>query len=195
MSRKGLFTQQKQLMENITLHPQQQTNATQSSSASKKSRHSPPASRSPTELCHTHLDGLESLSSILNNSEKWSQFKSWLREQSEGEDDDGVPITCERYAVFIECYNELDREYKKDKHGENVMKSFMKIANHKEKFLGNYRCLKCIDSAIRKQTTTGIKNVKNGTIAPSPDVYQLVHMKVFDKLSEMLGSYQNLALH
>ena len=131
------------------------------------------------------------LGSVWTDKSKWAQFKSWLREQNEGEDDCGMPLSLDRYALFLELYIAFDSNFRSDLKGENVMLSFMNIVNHEEKFFGNYRCLKCLDSGDRKLIIKSVKQVKNGTLEPNPTVFEIVYQKVFDKLLNLLGGFQN----
>ena len=131
------------------------------------------------------------LGSVWTDKSKWAQFKSWLREQNEGEDDCGMPLSLDRYALFLELYIAFDSNFRSDLKGENVMLSFMNIVNHEEKFFGNFRCLKCLDAGDRKLIIKSVKQVKNGTLEPNPTVFEIVYQKVFDKLLNLLGGFQN----
>ena len=164
------------------------TTATTSTSdgPSTRSRHSPPSSRPVSDVLYPELEDVDNLGSLWKNPEKWSLFKSWLRAQSEGEDSDGVPLSLERYAIFIELFVSLTNAGDNGGH-----EAFMEIVNHKEKFLGNERCLKCVDAGVRKFVMSDIKKVKQGTMKASPQIFALVYQKVIDRLIELLGSYQN----
>ena len=72
--------------------------------------------------------------------------------------------------------------------------AFLEIVNHKEKFFGNYRSLKVIDVGDRKPILDNAKKVKEGTLSPSTEILKIVNQKVEDKLSSLLGSYQNYVI-
>ena len=164
------------------------TTATTSTSDGQntRSRHSPPSSRPVSDVIYPELEDVDNLGSLWKNPEKWSLFKSWLRDQSEGEDSDGVPLSLERYAVFIELFVALGNAGDDGGH-----EAFMDIVNHNEKFLGNERCLKCVDAGVRKSVMSDIKKVKQGTMKASPQVFAPIYQKVVDRLIELLGTYQN----
>ena len=139
------------------------------------------------------LEDVERLGDIWRNRVKWSEFKTWLREKCEveGEDSEGQVLSVERYAAFLELFVSLHSEFKRDCRGDNCLNSFLALANHKEKFFSVDRCLKCIDLEIRESVIRDIKSVRRGEMSPSPVIFAQVYKKVFDKLLELLGSYQN----
>ena len=163
--------------------------------ANTSSRHSPPASR-PPGVCRSgsphHLEDVGSLGEIWTNRDKWEDFKSWLRLKSEGEtDSEGEPLSLERFAIFLEIYVSLDQQFRSQPDSEHCLNLVVEIETHREQFLGRERCLDCIDAVMRKTTLERIKNVKEGKEKPSPAVFAIVYQRVVDKLSELLGSYQN----
>ena len=160
------------------------------------SRHSPPASRPPGVSGRLgsphHLEDVGSLGEIWTNSAKWEEFKSWLRRKSEGvEDSDGRPLSLERLAIFLELYVSLDQEFRSHPDSEHCHNLVVEIETHHEDFFGRERCLDCIDAGMRKATLERIRNVREGKEKPSPAVFAIVYQRVVDKLSELLGSYQN----
>ena len=133
-----------------------------------------------------------SLGEIWTNRDKWEAFKSWLRLKSEGvEDSQGRPLSLERLAIFLELYVSLDQQFRSQPDSENCHNLLVEIATHKEDFFGRERCLDCVDAVMRKSTLERIRNVKEGKEKPSPAVFAIVYQRVVDKLSELLGSYQN----
>ena len=44
---------------------------------------------------------------------------------------------------------------------------------------------------MRKSTLERIRNVREGKEKPSPAVFAIVYQRVLDRLSELLGNYQN----
>ena len=176
--------------------PSTSSRSTQPSS-NPPSKHSPPASRpgSFKQDPHPELDNIETLTEIKKCEEKWEQFKSWLRDQTEpGED--GSPLSLERYAVFSELHDKF--ESTKDKSDERK-EVFLQIMNHPLKFFGNYECLHCVDSGMRKVLLEQKKKVKEeGSVAPSSDVFAKVIEGVEDRLSGLLkgeGGYQNYVMN
>ena len=71
--------------------------------------------------------------------------------------------------------------------------------NHPLKFFGNYECLHCVDSGMRKVLLEQKKKVKEeGSVAPSSDVFAKVIEGVEDRLSGLLkgeGGYQNYVMN
>ena len=191
-NRKGLFTQQKELIQKAnnegTTESQAQsqtsvTSITTSMSTStntvpgeERSRHSPPASR-PQSLSgnlHPELDGIESLSEI-KRSTKWTEFVSWLRTQeAEGEDEDGRPLTLERYDKFSELVTILETRHSQQPSTKAVREAFLEIVNHEEKFFGKYRCLSCVEAGLRTAIMKEARDVKAGTTFPSLDVLMVI---------------------
>ena len=158
------------------------------------SRHSPPASRPACGRLGSphHLEDVGSLGEIWTNTAKWEDFKSWLRLKSEGvKDSDGRPLSLERLATFLELYVSLDQQVRAQPDSEHSLNLLLEIANHKEEFFGRERCLDCIDTGMRKITLERIRNVREGKEKPSPQVFAIVYQRVVDRLSELLGSYQN----
>ena len=74
------------------------------------------------------------------------------------------------------------------------MQMVEETADHREGFLDRERCLKCVDSGMRKEVLEWIKNVKHGKDEPGPKVFILIYTRVVDRLGEMLGSYQNMLI-
>ena len=165
--------------------------------ANTSSRHSPPASR-PPGVCRSgsphHLEDVGSLGEIWTNRDKWEEFKSWLRDLSEGEDSEGRPLSLERYALFLELYVELDQQFRSQPRSPHCHNLVVEIADHPQDFLGRERCLKCVDTAMRKSVLLNIKNVREGKESPSPAVFVILYQRVVDRLSELLGNYQNYLL-
>ena len=111
--------------------------------------------------------------------EKWEDFKKYLRSVNEGEDSEGKELSMERYSHWLECYSKLDRR------GE------MEVLNEMEQFLDRERGIKCIDSGMRKEVKAKLKAVREGTLEPSTHVWVIAYPRVVEKLSELLGNYQN----
>ena len=209
-NRKGLFTQQKDLIQKTNNegttapHAQSQiyvTSTTTSMTTStvpgeERSRHSPPASR-PQSLSgnlHPELDGIESLSEIKRNS-KWTEFVSWLRAQeAEGEDEEGRPLTLERLAKFSELVTNLEARHSQQPGTQAVREAFLQIVNHEEKFFGKYRCLSCVDAGLRTAIMKEARDVKAGTKYPSLEILMVINQRVEDKLSELLATYQKYVI-
>merc|ERR1712018_100314 len=93
---------------------------------------------------HPELDNIESLGSIRNHGVQWRQFKSWLRDQNEGHDSDGEPLSLERYAIFLELYSNLDHLEVSKASSDQCKNAFLEIVNHKEKFFGIIGALKLL---------------------------------------------------
>ena len=60
-----------------------------------------------------------------------------------------------------------------------------------EQFLDRERGIKCIDSGMRKEVKAKLKAVKEGMLKPSTHVWVMAYPRVVEKLSELLGNYQN----
>ena len=170
-----------------------QVNNTTKKEPQEPSRHSPPASR-PESLSgnlHPELDGIESLTEI-KRSRRWAEFVSWLRAQeAEGEDEEGRPLSLERYAKFSELVTSLETRHSQQPGTQAVREAFLEIVNHEEKFFGKYRCLSCIDGGLRAAIRDEVKKVKAGAIPQSIDLLLKVNQEVEDKkLSNLLASYQ-----
>ena len=207
---KGLFTQQKEFIQKTnneeTIAPLAQTSVTSTTTSMspstntapgpQRSRHSPPASR-PESLSgnlHPELDGIESLTEI-KRSRRWAEFVSWLRAQeAEGEDEEGRPLSLERYAKFSELFTSLETRHSQQPGTQAVREAFLEIVNHEEKFFGKYRCLKCVDSGLRAAIMKEAKDVKVGTKCPSLEILMVINQRVEDRLSELLATYQNYVI-
>ena len=100
----------------------------------------------------------------------------------------------ERYAIFLELYIRLDTEYNNKAVKNTMAKLIEEIADHEEEFLGRERCLRCVDSAMRREVLENIKIAKIGGEEVGPTVFKLIYPRVVDKLGEMLGNYQNILL-
>jgi len=96
--------------------------------------------------------------------------------------------------MFLEMYARLDMEYRRGAGRDKLVQMVKEIADHREGFLDRERCLKCVDSGMRKKVLERIKNVKNGGDEPGPKVFILLYPRVVDKLGEMLGNYQNMII-
>ena len=106
---------------------------------------------------------------------QWNKFKQYLVTIREGEDSDGQPLTMVRYAIFLEMCARLDMENKMGQRREMVVQLTMEIADSEEQFLGRERCLKCIDSGVRRKVLENIKNVKSGNVDAGPSVFILIY--------------------
>ena len=209
-NRKGLFTQQKEFIQKTnneaTTAPLAQTSGTSTTTSvststktvpgASRSRHSPPASR-PESLSgnlHPELDGIESLTEI-KRSRRWAEFVSWLRAQeAEGEDEEGRPLSLERYAKFSELVTSLETRHSQQPGTQAVREAFLEIVNHEEKFFGKYRCLMCVDGGLRAAILKEAKDVKAGLKFPSLEILMVINQKVEDRLSELLATYQNYVI-
>ena len=173
-----------------------QVNKTAKTEPQEPSRHSPPASR-PQSLSgnlHPELDGIESLSEI-KRSTKWTEFVSWLRTQeAEGEDEDGRPLTLERYAKFSELVTILETRHSQQPGTQAVREAFLEIVNHEEKFFGKYRCLKCVDGGLRAAIMKEARDVKAGSKVPPLEILFMINQRVEDRLSELLATYQKYVI-
>jgi len=125
---------------------------------------------------------------------QWDKFKQYLTTLKEDEDSDGKPLTMERYAIFLELYAMLDQHYNEGASKETLEKMVDEIAEHEEDFFGRERFLRCLDSATRREILKNVKHVKAGEEKAGPLVFILIYPKIVDKLSELLGSYQNMVL-
>ena len=211
-NRKGLFTQQKEFVQkannneattaqlaqtSVTFTTTSASTSTDPAPGAQSSRHSPPASR-PQSLSgnlHPELDGIESLSEI-KRSPRWPEFVSWLRAQeAEGEDEEGRPLSLERYAKFSELVTILETRHSQQPGTQAVREAFLEIVNHEEKFFGKYRCLKCVDGGLRAAVMKEARDVKAGTKFPSLEILMTVNQRVEDRLSELLATYQKYVLN
>eukprot|EP00091_Calanus_sinicus_P000847 TRINITY_DN10803_c0_g1_i2.p1 TRINITY_DN10803_c0_g1~~TRINITY_DN10803_c0_g1_i2.p1 ORF type:complete len:182 (-),score=58.95 TRINITY_DN10803_c0_g1_i2:143-688(-) len=159
---------------------------------SSPSRHSPPRSR-PSSQSIPILEGLGSLSEVWSMPEQWVIFKQYLTTLSEGEDSEGNPLSMVRYATFLELYARLDMEYNSGAYRDRLVEMIDEIAEHEEQFLGRERCLRCLDSGMRREVLENIKMVKAGGEA-GPTVFIVIYPRVVEKLEEMLGNYQNMVM-
>jgi len=198
--RKGLFKQQQEFLENNNKANNGQAANSQQTLISPlqpcpptPSRHSPPASR-PSSQHLPILEGMGSLSEVWTMPRQWDKFKQYLATLKEDEDSDGKPLTMERYAIFLELYAMLDKEYNEGADKERLANIVDEIAEHEEEFFGRERFLRCLDSATRKEILNNVKQVKAGEEKPGPLVFILLYPKIVDKLGELLGSYQNMVL-
>ena len=127
-------------------------------------------------------------------AKQWDRFKQYLATISEGEDSDGQPLGMERYAIFLELYAKLDMEYNNGAEKAKLVRLIEEMADHEEEFLGRERCLRCVDSAMRREVLNNVKMAKAGSDNAGPIVFMLIYPRVVDKLGEMLGNYQNMLL-
>ena len=127
-------------------------------------------------------------------AKQWDKFKQYLATISEGEDSDGQSLSMERYAIFLELYAKLDMEYNAGADKARLVQLIGEIADHEEEFLGRERCLRCVDSAMRREVLNNVKMAKAGSDNAGPIVFMLIYPRVVDKLGEMLGTYQNMLL-
>jgi len=173
--------------------PSQHSTSLDNPPSSSSSRHSPPSSR-PFSHSLPALDGLGSLSEVWSIAKLWNKFKQYLDTIKEGEDSEGQPLTMARYAIFLEMYARLDMEYRRGERGERMVQLVKEMVEHEEQFLGRERCLKCIDSGVRRKVLENVKHVEGGSEEAGPVVFILVYPRVVDKLGEMLGNYQNMIM-
>merc|ERR1711874_21381 len=201
----GLFTQQRDLVGNnnkVCYHsPKKEPSPPPSCSRmpssehhnhAPPSRHSPPASPSSQHI--PLLEGLGSLEEVWSMGKQWDRFKQYLATTSEGEDSEGKPLSMERYAIFLELYALLDKEYREGGDKARLVEMVNEIAEHEEEFMGRERCLRCVDSGARREVLANIKSVKAGKAEAGPSVFILIYPKIVDKLGELLGNYQNMLL-
>ena len=127
-------------------------------------------------------------------AKQWDKFKQYLATISEGEDSDGQSLSMERYAIFLELYAKLDMEYNAGADKARLVQLIGDIADHEEEFLGRERCLKCVDSAMRREVLKNIKMARSGSEKAGPTVFILIYPRVVDRLGGMLGNYQNMML-
>jgi len=126
---------------------------------------------------------------------KWEKYKQYLATISEGEDSDGKPLTMARYATFLELYAKLDYEYRRGTAVEELAKIVLEdIAGNKEGFLDRERCLRCVDSGMRREVLLRIEKVRKVREEAGPQVFILVYPRVVDKLGELLGTFQNILI-
>ena len=119
--------------------------------------------------------------------EQWGKFKGYLKTLIEGKDSEGNTLSMVRYA-------RLDMEYNSGTHSDRLLQMVDEIAEHDEEFLGRERCLKCIDSGMRREVLNNIKMAKACTLNAGPTVFILLYPRVVEKLEEMLGNYQNMLM-
>ncbi|XP_023334957.1 uncharacterized protein LOC111706339 isoform X2 [Eurytemora carolleeae] len=155
-----------------------------------RSKHSPPSSRPSSQYNH-QLKGLGSVDEAWQNREKWAEFRLYLAAIEEGRDSEDRPILADRYAIFVELYADLDAAERNDEPVSSRLNLFKQITQHDEQFFGRERCLKCLDSGKRGEVLKGIKGVNSGGAPPSTQVFIHVYPRVVDRLSELLGNYQN----
>lgn len=154
------------------------------------SRHSPPVSR-VTSSYNTQLDGLGSIGEVWEDQGRWEEFKLYLANLCEGEDSEGVPIMLDRYAKFLELFALLDRAERLGQDTEDRRKILDYVVHHEEDFFGRERCLKCIDGGMRREVLKRIREVDEGVLEPTTRVLAPIYSRVVDRLSELLGNYQN----
>eukprot|EP00092_Neocalanus_flemingeri_P048195 GFUD01054922.1.p1 GENE.GFUD01054922.1~~GFUD01054922.1.p1 ORF type:complete len:228 (+),score=105.18 GFUD01054922.1:172-855(+) len=206
--RKGLFSQQEEFVWNNNKDTACHDPTTDTTEASDShipnlnvsdptlpspSPHSPPASR-PSTTSLPSLDGLTSLSEVWSMPQQWDKFKQYLATISEGEDSEGQPLIMVRYATFLEMYARLDMEYRRGVSREMLVQLVTDMMEHEEQFLGRERCLKCIDTGMRREVLETVKNVKTGNEEAGPRVFIVIYPRVVDRLEEMLGNYQNMVM-
>jgi len=108
------------------------------------------------------------------------------------------PLAFYRYETVLSFGAPVANKYKIMIDGVGSMlfetNMVLEIANHQEDFFGRERCLKCLDTAMRKTVLLNVKNVKEGKESPSPAVFAIVYQRVVDRLLQLLGSYQNYLL-
>ena len=75
---------------------------------------------------------------------------------------------------------------------EFIFLQVMNIKTDPEDFFGTERCLKCINSGIRKEILENVKKVKKNQAPPGYWVYQSAYSIVLDKLNVLVGSYNDL---
>ena len=131
-----------------------------------------------------------SITETWKNRAEWVKFASFLANMSEGEDSEGVPMTLDRYAKFLELYVRLDQAERIEGRSEETLKKLVHaIREHEEDFFGTERCLRCIDAGMRRQIIENQRRVKKGEVKAGTWVYQPAYPRVLDKLNELLGSY------
>ena len=113
---------------------------------------------------------------------------------NEGEDSEGNPLSMVRYATFLDLYARLDLEYNSGAHRDRLVQLVDEIAEHEEQFLGRERCLRCIDSGMRREVLNNIKMAKASSEKAGPTVFILIYPRVVEKLEEILGNYQNMLM-
>jgi len=199
--RKGLFTQQEDIVvnNNKVCQPEDQNtpHSTTNNTPTPISRHSPPSSRPPKHpLPHPNLEGLGGgLSEVWSAPSKWNQFKYYLTSlDSEGEDSEGRLLGLARYVTFLELYVRLDREWREGEDQGRLRDIVKSIASHQEGFLDRERCLRCVDMGIRGKVLESVRKVEEREVEAGPHVFLPMYPRVVDKLSELLGIYQNKLL-
>lgn len=126
--------------------------------------------------------------------EQWGKFKEYLATIKEGQDSEGNTLSMVRYATFLDLYSKLDLEYNGGAHSDRLLQMVDEIADHDEQFLGRERCLRCIDSGMRREVLNNIKMAKASSEKAGPTVFILIYPRVVEKLEDMLGNYQNVLL-
>ena len=160
------------------------------------SRHSPPSSRSFHRLPHPQLEGLGGgLSEVWTLPAKWDQYKLYLAGlEAEGEDSNGQPLDLQRYATFLELFVELYREWREGA-GQDRLRGLVRgVVEHQEGFLDRERCLSCVDQGLRRDVMEAVRRVEGEEEDPGPAVFLPIYPRIVDKLSELLGVYQNKLL-
>ena len=114
--------------------------------------------------------------------------------ESEASDSDGE-LFFDRYITFIELYQVFERNFRTSAVSESTKQSFLTLVNHEEKFFSVDRYLRVLDAESRSDIVQHIKNVKSGSQQPSLDVFSRLYSRVWDKSSELLGSYQNYIIN
>ena len=122
---------------------------------------------------------------------QWGKFKQYFCTLNEGEDSEGNSLLMVRYATFLEMYARLDNS---GTNRDRLVQLVDQIAEHDEQFLGRERCLRCIDSGMRREVLNNIKMAKAGSEKAGPTVFILIYPRVVEKLEEMLGNYQNMLM-
>merc|ERR1712001_196106 len=114
-------------------------------------------------------------------------------------DSDGQPIKLSRYARFLKLYVDLYHKEKqlKEKNidcgaNEELKIMVMNIKTDPEDFFGTERCLKCINSGVRKEILDNVKKVRKDQMPAGAWVYQPAYSSVLDKLNTLVGSYNEV---
>ena len=66
------------------------------------------------------------------------------------------------------------------------------IGSGVHRFFDSSRSLKCIDAEIMKAVVENVKNVENGDMEASPEVFKQVIPIVVEKMKEMMENFQNI---
>ena len=139
---------------------------------------------------------LGSLTDTWKKREQWEKFNNFLANMDEGEDSDGVKMNLDRYARFLELYVRLDHAERVEcKDDSELRRLVLAIREHKEDFFGTERCLRCIDSGMRRQVLENLRKVKKNEVKAGTWVYQPVYPRVLDKLNELVGVFNNKQLN